>query len=69
MSYARVISNIKRNEGGKTVVRLIKGKLSCSRIKSQDDLTKMNNVIGVYDSHVPASWITDDLDSVGFSES
>jgi hypothetical protein len=68
MSYARVIDNIKRNEGGKTVVRLIKGKLSCTRIKSQNELVKMTNVIGVYDSHVPASWVAEDLDSVGFFE-
>ena len=68
MSHARIISNIKRNENGKTIVRLIKGKLSCSRVKSQDDFTKMTNVIGVYDSDVPASWISEDLDSVGFSE-
>lgn len=68
MSHAHVLSNIKRNGEMNTVVRVIEGKLTCSRIKPTDDVKKLGEVIGIYTSLVPASWVIDDLQSAGFIE-
>lgn len=66
MGHAKVISTIKRNGGDRTVVRVIKGKLTCSKVKQQEDIRKMGEVIGVYNEFVPASWVAEDLNSAGF---
>lgn len=67
MSHARIYSNIQRNGSNPTVVRLIAGKLSCSKVKKHEDVINIGNIVGIYTDTVPLSWVVEDLDSVGFA--
>lgn len=68
MSYARIISTIKRNGDARTVVRAIKGKLTCNKVKPNEDIKRTGEIVGVYTDSVPAAWVVDDLNSLGFVE-